>query len=83
MLSIEIWRHNRLVKMNVFTFTEDGKCDDVGCKVPSVDLDWEGKLIVHYTISGSPKVWTFDEELDLETWYEVEIKQYKDGNKVV
>ena len=68
--------------MNVFTFSENGKdCEEGRCKIPSVDIDSKGNMIVHYTISGSPKVFTFY-KIELNTWYIIEIKQYKDGNEV-
>ena len=62
--------------MNIFTFTNDGDCDKAGCRVPSIDIDSQGSLIIHYTSSGSPEVWEYDDQLDLDKWYEIEIKQY-------
>ena len=69
--------------MNVVTFRANGEdCEADECRVPSIDIDSQGNLIVHYTISGSPKAWTFGDKLILKTWYIIEIKQYKVGNKV-
>ena len=44
--------------------------------------DWEGKLTVYYTINGSPKSVKVKEELQLEKWYTVEIKQSEKDGKV-
>ena len=44
--------------------------------------DWEGKLTVYYTINGSPKSWKVNDELEPETWYQVEIKQIEQDGKV-
>ena len=36
---------------------------------------------MYYAINGSPQSWKVDEELELEKWYQVEIKQSKgDGH---
>ena len=69
--------------MNIFTFTDDGDCDKAGCRVPSIDIDSQGTLIIHYTSSGSPEVWEYDDQLDLDKWYEIEIKQYDKDGKVL
>ena len=68
--------------MNVFTFTTDRVCEEAGCKTPSVDLDWERKLIVHYSIEGSSKQWKWREALEVNTWYDIEIRQLKTRKKV-
>ena len=76
-------RYDNYLQINVFTFKVNGDCEDFECNNPKVDIDSEGRVIIHYEINGSPEVWTSNENFNPETWYEIEIKQYEKNGEVL